>query len=175
MILFPNQNKSKERNFNCSHQVVISIPPWVSVLAALSELLASPGRSWWDWESGERENSGHEKDSSWWEEIAKLDLLNIKPEKLCLHQGCLHSCSIMNNFTWDAGGCTHRCFPHTSLKWRLCSHSFHLIRQFGGVDRALRWASERHGLISAFTINYWGFSVNKHISRAFYMPDHMEG
>lgn len=175
MILFPNQNKSKERNFNCSRQVVISIPPRVSVLAALSELLASPDRSLWDWESEERENSGIRMVVPWWKEKAKLGLLNIRPEKHCLCQGCLHSCSVMNNFTRDACGCTHRCFPHTSLRRRLCSNSFPLISQFGGVERALRWASERHGLISAVTINCWGFSINKHILSAYYMPDHMEG
>lgn len=54
----PNQNKSKARNFNCSHQVVNLILPRVSVLTALSELLASPGwRIMGLWEEGQRENS----------------------------------------------------------------------------------------------------------------------
>lgn len=153
--------------------MVISIPPWVSVLAALSELLASLGRSWWDWESGRTQ--GIEMATPWWKKRAKLGLLNIRPEKHCLCHGYLHSCSVMKNFTWEGWGCTHRCFPHTSLRWMLCSNSFPLICQFGGVDRALTWASERQGLISALTIRCWGFSINKHISSAYYMTVHMKG
>lgn len=55
----------------------------------------------------------------------------------------------MNSFTRGLLGAAHTGIAHTSLQWMLCINNFPLISQFGGVDRAQAWTSERSGLIAA--------------------------
>lgn len=120
----PNQNKSKERNFNCSHQVLNSIHPHESPCwqRCLSKLLVSPGRRMMGFREWGERTLGIITVAPLWEGHSQARPVKHRGwGNLALGQGCLHSGSIRNSFIKGLMRAAHTGL-HTRI-WKGCYES----------------------------------------------------